>query len=66
MTTESYGVLSTGEPIYRYTLRNGNGMIVSIITLGATITRLEVRDREGEIDDVVAGFNDLAGGLRIR
>ncbi len=53
-----------GVPVTRYVLRNTNGMSVTIIDYGATITRIEVPDRDGNAGDVVLGFDSLGGYLR--
>jgi len=47
--------------VYRYTLKNSNGMVVQVIELGATITSVLVPDKHGEFDDVTTGFDTLAG-----
>ncbi len=53
-----------GRPVTEYTLRNGNGMEVSIINYGGAITRLVTPDREGNMGDVVTGFASLEGFLQ--
>jgi aldose 1-epimerase len=52
----------TGNPatVWRYTLRNGRGMSVQIITYGATVQDIVVPDRSGRRADVVLGFKTLA------
>ncbi|CAG4942594.1 unnamed protein product [Colias eurytheme] len=45
--------------VRRYTWKTKNRMIVQIITYGATITMIQVPDRKGVPDDVVAGFDTL-------
>ena len=42
--------------IMRYTITNDNGMQVSIINYGATITSIIVPNKKGELGDVVLGF----------
>jgi len=42
-----------------FTLTNGHGMRVDISNYGATIVRLWVPDREGDLADVVLGYDDL-------
>ena len=63
VTRRRWGALPTGEPVYQYTLVNGRGSHITIITLGATITSLVVPDREGQMDDVVLGMSDVQGYL---
>jgi aldose 1-epimerase len=49
-----------------YTLTNKNGMSVSIMDYGATITRIRVPDRDGKIDDVVLGFDKFTPYLSMK
>jgi len=46
-----------------YTIRNSRGTEVSIMTYGAAIVSLKVPDRDGNMGDVVLGFDTLAGYL---
>ncbi|CAG9558192.1 unnamed protein product [Danaus chrysippus] len=45
--------------VRRYTWRTKNRMTVQVITYGATITSIQVPDKRGVPDDVVAGFDTL-------
>ncbi|XP_030040326.1 galactose mutarotase isoform X2 [Manduca sexta] len=45
--------------VRRYTWRTKNRMTVQVITYGATITSIQVPDKKGIPDDVVAGFDTL-------
>ncbi|AZQ65550.1 galactose mutarotase [Flammeovirga pectinis] len=47
--------------IHLYTLQNTNGMTVKIMTLGATITSIQVPDKNNEITEVACGFDQLEG-----
>jgi aldose 1-epimerase len=53
---------STGKPanVFRYTLRNGRGMRVQVISYGATIQDIWVPGRNGQKADVILGFKTLA------
>lgn len=53
-----------GKAVTEYTLTNANGMQVSIINYGGTITRLMVPDKTGSMGDVVTGFESLEGFLQ--
>jgi len=54
-----FGVTPTGESVEAYTLSNNNGMTVKLITLGATIVRVQVPDAKGQIGDVVLGADKV-------
>jgi len=45
----------------QYTAKNSHGMVAKWIERGATLTELHVPDRDGNLVDVVLGFDDLAG-----
>jgi aldose 1-epimerase len=58
-----FGRLEDGTAIDLYVLKNAKGSSAKIITYGATLTELWVRDRSGKLDDVVLGFDNLQGYL---
>ena len=60
---ELFGTLECGAEVYRYILRNERGMQVAILTLGGAIQQILVPDRNGVMDDVICGFDDLASYL---
>ena len=45
----------SGEKIEAYTLDNGEGVTVKLITWGATIVQVTAPDRNGKIGNVVLG-----------
>ena len=57
---EFCGNSNNGEAVDRFTLVNRCGSILKVIEMGATVTELHVRDREGALADVVLGFDRLA------
>ena len=52
--------LESGTEAVLYTLENEHGMKAEITSFGATLVGLHVPDRNGEMADVVLGFDDLA------
>jgi aldose 1-epimerase len=56
-----FGHLPDGTAVERVSLRAADGFEARIITWGATLQALLVPDRRGAIEDVVLGFDDLAG-----
>jgi aldose 1-epimerase len=61
--SEPFGDTKEGVPITRYILANDRGMTVSIINYGATVTSIELPDREKKAANVVLGFPTLEGYL---
>ncbi len=59
--TEKFGVTKEGKEVTLFTLENKNGMRVDLIDYGANIVRLFVPDQNGKLDDIVLGFDDVAG-----
>ena len=47
------------QDIYKYELQNSNGMSVVISNFGATILSINVADKNGEVADVIGGYDDL-------
>lgn len=60
ITKSSYGTTADGQEVDEYTLTNANGMEVKIITYGGIITSVRVPDRNGQLANVVLGFDNLA------
>lgn len=54
-----FGTLSDGTEINEYKIANNNGIEVSVISYGGIITKLLVPDKNGKIEDVVLGYDDL-------
>lgn len=63
VTKEPFGSLTDGTPIDIFTLANKHGLEARIMTYGAILVSLRVPDRSGRLDDVVLGFDGLAGYL---
>ncbi|HEX2372506.1 MAG TPA: aldose epimerase family protein [Actinomycetota bacterium] len=60
---ERWGTTSDGTVVHRYTLTNGRGMEVKLITYGGAIQSLRVPDRHGRKANVTLGFDSLEGYL---
>jgi aldose 1-epimerase len=56
---EVFGHLADGTTVYRYTLTNGSGMRVRILTYGGILQTVEVPDRRGQLANVTLGFATL-------
>ena len=60
MKIKDFGITGSGERVKAYTIENSIGMSATIIDYGATVTKLLVPDRTGELRDVQLGYDDLA------
>lgn len=58
---KSFGTTKDGVEVTLYTITNKNGMSVSAIDYGANIVNLIVPDKNGKMDDIALGFEDVAG-----
>ncbi len=58
---KSFGLLLNGLAIDSYELHNESGMKLEVINFGATITSLKIPLKNGEMVDVVLGFDNLEG-----
>jgi aldose 1-epimerase len=55
-----FGKTADGTPVKQYTLTNSKGVIVKLISRGATLAEWHVPGKN-EVADVVFGFDDIAG-----
>jgi aldose 1-epimerase len=60
---EISGKTHDGKPIEAYTLRSESGSIAKIISYGATLVKLWMPDRDGNLSDVVLGFDGVENYL---
>ena len=58
---KEFGITSNGERVDMFTLENSNKTAVDIITYGATINAVRTADKNGEIADVLCGFDTIEG-----
>lgn len=59
VTREGFGEVE-GRGVEKYTLANGRGMEVAILSYGGVIQALHVPDRDGNVANVALGFDNLA------
>ncbi|XP_077276504.1 galactose mutarotase isoform X1 [Temnothorax americanus] len=60
ITATTWGSLN-GQEIKKFTLRNEACQEVDVITYGATVTAIRTPDKEGNIADIVLGFDNIEG-----
>src|SRR5690606_20043387 len=58
-----FGKLEDGTSVSLYTLTNKNGVEVKITNYGGTITSLKAPDNEGNLENIVLGFDSIEGYL---
>ena len=54
-----FGQTPDGQPIYLYTLTNSHGISASFTDLGGTWVSMMVPDRDGQMADVVLGYDTV-------
>ncbi|GGG52098.1 aldose epimerase family protein [Hymenobacter glacieicola] len=60
-TSTSFGTAPDGTEVQLYTLTNAHGLKATITTYGGTLTSLLTPDKNGQLGDVVLGFDNLEG-----
>src|SRR5437763_6832201 len=58
---EPFGTTARGESVSVYTLKNAHGIELRVLDYGGIIVSLKLPDRAGKFDDVVLGYDSLAG-----
>lgn len=56
-----FGKTADGKPVKAFTITNSKGVVVKLISRGATLVQWHVPDKHSKMDDVVFGFDDFAG-----
>jgi aldose 1-epimerase len=64
ITKTLFGVNSAGTEIFLYSCSNNQGLVMKVMTHGATLVAMEVPDREGNVDNVTLSFDRLDGYLQ--
>jgi aldose 1-epimerase len=63
ITSAPWGITPEGDSVKLYTLTNANGVTVRVSDLGGIVTEVLVPDRNGELVDVVLGYDSLGAYL---
>jgi len=63
VTEKKIGIIDSSV-ITEYTITNPDGMQVSIMNYGGTVTQLFTKDKEGVFGDVILGYDSLTGFLQ--
>lgn len=63
ISSSPFGEMPDGQKVSQFTLVNTNGIEMKAITYGGIITSLMVPDKDGNLDDVVLGYDNLQGYL---
>jgi aldose 1-epimerase len=56
---EAFGKTADGKAVDLYTLTNAKGLVAKVTNYGAIVTQLWVPDRNGNLGDVVQGYDTL-------
>ena len=59
-----FGKTPDGQEVRLYRLRNATGMTAEIMTYGAIVVSLEAPDKDGNMDDIVLGYDNLQDYLK--
>ncbi len=58
-----FGHMPDGNPVTLYSLTNKHGLVAEVSDLGATLVAMKIPDRNGQVADVLHGFDSAAGYL---
>lgn len=61
LTVKKFGVTEAGDKPYLYVLKNDKGTVATVTDYGASLVNVLVADKNGEMKDVVLGFDDVTG-----
>lgn len=61
----TFGKTPEGQEVKLYTLRNANGVTAGIMNYGAIVVSLKAPDAKGQMDDIVLGYDNLEGYLKV-
>lgn len=60
ITSKPFGTTTEGQKVSLYTLTNAKGASATISNYGGIVTKLMMPDRNGKLEDVVLGFDELS------
>ena len=61
MQKRSFGTTKDGKEVFLFSLENKNGVKVEVTNFGANLVNVFVPGKDGKVEDVVLGFDDVAG-----
>ena len=61
ITRRPFGSTLKGEVPFLYTLANHKGVQIAVTDFGATLVSIKTPDRNGNMDDIVLGFDSVEG-----
>lgn len=59
VTQEAFGKSRDGRDVILFTITNSNGMKAKVMNVGAILVELWVPDKDGKLDDVVLGYENV-------
>lgn len=66
MVTKSvYGLMPDGQEVIKYKIKNSEGSFAEFITYGATWLSAFMPDKDGILQDVLLGFDDMDGQVNL-
>lgn len=64
ISSSPFGKLPDGTEVSLFTLTNSKGMTMKVMNYGGVITSLTAPDKNGNLEDVVLGYDSLSGYLK--
>lgn len=64
LSQAGFGSTPAGDPVELFTCTNRNGLVLELISYGATVKSVAVPDRHGTVGVITLGFPDLSGYLQ--
>ena len=61
MQKRSFGITKDGKEVFLFSLENKNGVKAEVTNYGANLVNVFVPGKDGKVEDVVLGFDDVAG-----